>query len=84
MDDMGIYGSHIWLLYKDICGQNLVQLLGLLRAYQLGFVSRKAITGAIESCREPLAPPHDLDVANLLAKVQERLPRFAREGGNPA
>ena len=27
LDSLGCYGSKIWMLYKDVCGQNLVKTL---------------------------------------------------------
>ena len=27
LDDMGIYGSQIWIAYKDICGQDIELLM---------------------------------------------------------
>lgn len=63
LDSWGIYGSDIWVLYKDICGESIVKTLAVLRAAQLG------ITAEVEA----------KDVDGLLAKVQERLPGFAVE-----
>ena len=41
LDDMGIRGSGIWILYKDICGMDLVKLVALIRSVQLGFLNPK-------------------------------------------
>lgn len=38
LDERGIYGSRIWILYKDICGESIVRLMFLIRACQLGIV----------------------------------------------
>lgn len=70
LDDMSIYGSRIWMLYKDICQMNLAHTLGLLRARQLGFVSEAELTYAIDNMGQGL----QLDTA--LEQVSERLPRF--------
>ena len=32
LDINGIYGSDIWVLYKDICGQDPVKMIAVLRA----------------------------------------------------
>ena len=37
LDTFGIYGSKIWILYKDICCENIVHTITVLRAVQLGF-----------------------------------------------
>lgn len=39
LDLFNIYGSNIWVLYKDVAGSNLAVLHGLLRSVQLGFCS---------------------------------------------
>jgi hypothetical protein len=75
LDTLGIYGSHIWVLYKDICGQNLVRMLGLLRANQLGFLSNADLKNAVHA----LPADRALDVDALLAKVKEQLPRFGED-----
>jgi hypothetical protein len=70
LDTHGIYGSRIWMLYKDVCGEDLVKTLGVLRACQLGFASESAINHAIDNYGQ------GLDVANLVQKVKEQLPEF--------
>jgi len=74
LDDLGIYGPDIWLLYKDVCNQNLVAMLGVLRAYQMGYATEAQIRCAIGNRGDVL------DVAALLDKVREELPTFAAEG----
>jgi hypothetical protein len=78
LDTLEIYGSHIWLLYKDICGENLENMLGVLRAWQLGFLTENTLKEAVLNCNRP-PWHHGLDVENLVAQVKERLPNF---GGN--
>lgn len=68
LDALGIYGSDIWLLYKDICNESLVNLIGILRANQLGFLSEKELANAIENSRS-----HNLDIENLVSKVKDHL-----------
>lgn len=74
LDTHDIYGSDIWILYKDVCGSNLVSMLGLLRAVQLGFATEFELKHAIT--RYQIAPDR---LAELLAKVKERLPKFGAE-----
>jgi len=80
LDTMGIYGSHIWLLYKDICGQNITRMLTILRAKQLGFIGEDEILTAIGLADGP-GQGHQgfLDQENLLEKVREKLPEFAKK-----
>src|SRR3990172_6720792 len=65
LDSAGIYGEHIWMLYKDVCGEDLVKTCAVMRSWQLGFID------------DPKAvKPEEVD--GLLAKVKERLPMFGR------
>lgn len=73
LDTYGIYGSEIWVLYKDVCGQDLVMMLALLRAVQLGIMPQFDLKDAIARHRMT-----DERKAELLVSVKERLPRFAR------
>jgi len=49
LDTLGLYGSDIWILYKDLCGENLVLMLGVMRAYQMGLVSAEVIRTSVKS-----------------------------------
>lgn len=73
LDNLDCYGSRIWMLYKDVCGQNLNHMLGLLRANQLGYVTDREINQAIDGDQSTL------DLPALLVQVKERLPRFVME-----
>jgi len=75
LDSMGIYGSKIWVLYKDVCGQNLVNMIALFRAYQLGQVEG-VYDHHIKMASEgvPLSKPFDFPA--IVATVKNRLPSF--------
>ena len=73
LDSLGVYEHRIWMLYKDVCKQDLVNTIGVLRANQLGFVSAQALCHGIDNRGA------GLDVADLVKQVRERLPRFAVE-----
>jgi hypothetical protein len=66
LDSYGIYGSRIWMLYKDVCGENITTTLAVLRACQLGFVTESKINHAIDNYGE------GIDVSALVAAVKER------------
>ena len=70
MDTLEIYGPKIWMLFKDVCGEDLIKMLGLLRAVQLGFLSETKLRFAIDNYGE------GIDIDDLLTQVQERLPAF--------
>jgi hypothetical protein len=73
MDTLKVYGARIWMLYKDVCGEDLRRMIALLRSWQLGFVSSVEIDHAIENYGD------GIDIPLLVAKVEERLPLFQRE-----
>lgn len=77
LDTNGIYGEDIWLLYKDLCGQDLIKTISVLRAIQLGIIPEIKVKNAIESCKDP-GRVSLLDVDNCLHQVQERLPSFGQ------
>lgn len=78
LDMMGIYGDGIWLLYKDICGEDLVKTIAVIRASQLGFIHPDKIVEAIDCHRTYNRTAADIYPDDLLAKVQERLPKFGQ------
>lgn len=70
LDTFGIYGSRIWMLYKDICGESLVDMLGLLKAVRFEYLSKSVLDHAIDNCGD------GLDVQDYVKKVKEKLPKF--------
>ena len=74
LDLYGITGSNIWQLWKDVCRENVVHFLAVLRAAQLGLVDVETVVGASQD-----PPTATLDPVDLLAKVKARLPKFAAE-----
>lgn len=70
MDSLGIYGSRIWLLYKDVCHESLVLMLACLRGWQLGLLPEYDLKAAIDGDRTRI----DADV--VLAMVKARLDSF--------
>jgi hypothetical protein len=70
LDNLDCYGSRIWMLYKDVCGQNINTMLGLLRCCQMGFTSDRKINAAIDGDKAAL------DIPALLAQLKEQLPDF--------
>jgi hypothetical protein len=73
MDSLDIYEDKIWLLYSDVCHQNLSKLVAILRAYQLGQLegcTEHAIHHAINNNGE------GLDIDKIVTAVTTRLPDF--------
>lgn len=69
LDTEDIYEERIWMLYKDVCGENIVKMLACLRASQLGFITTTQLSQTINSRDK-------LDVDDLLTKVKKRLNKF--------
>ena len=72
LDSAGIYGPRVWMLHKDVCGEDLVTTIGLLRGWQLGIVTEAELLHAIDNRGA------GIDVSDVLAKVREQLPNFGR------
>ena len=80
LDTLGIYGSYIWIFYKDICGEDTATTMAVLRAWQLGFLPGEQLQAAVR-CREDYSAERVvLDLPVLIAKVKARLPSFNMEG----
>jgi len=76
-DTLDIYESRIWMLYKDVCGEDYGVMLAVLRASQLGGLEgcdEKAINQAIDHRGE------GLNLKKIVAAVQKRLPAFKVDG----
>lgn len=70
LDTLGLYGPKIWMLFKDVCGEDLSKMLAVLRGWQLGFVSAEQVRIAVENYG------NGIDVVDLCNKVGKRLPAF--------
>ncbi len=74
LDALSIYSSDIWLLYKDVCQEDLPTMLGLLRAVQLGYCTGRELGNAIKDPRRFPAECKE----DLIKQVKERLPAFGK------
>lgn len=70
LDTLGLYGSKIWMLYKDVCDHDLSKMLGVLRGWQLGFLNEAQVRHATENRGD------GINLDEICSKVCERLPRF--------
>ena len=70
LDTLGIYSSRIWMLYKDVCGENLSTMLAIERAWQFGFVDSVRLNHAIDN------RGRGIDIEDLVRQVKDRLPAF--------
>ena len=70
LDTLGIYGPEIWMLYKDVCGEDIADTITVLRGYQLGFITHHQLNHAIQNGGD------GLDVNDVLKQVKDKLPLF--------
>ncbi len=70
LDSFNIYVSRIWMLYKDVCKQDIVKTIAVLRACQLGILTRTSLNYAIDNYGR------GIDVESLYKQVKAKLPNF--------
>jgi hypothetical protein len=69
LDWLGIYGSRIWILYKDVCGENIARTIAMLRSVQMGVISKEDLESAMER-------KSTLDIPSILEKIKAELPNL--------
>jgi hypothetical protein len=70
LDALSIYGPRIWMLYKDVCKEDLLSMVALLRANQLGFLNESSLNNAIDNYGQ------GIDLPEILKRVEEELEEF--------
>ncbi len=86
LDTHKIYGEDIWILYKYICGEDIVNVCAVLRAVQLGILPEEDMKAAIFHYRELAAGTltRPLDMPTILKAVMDQLEEFNRhKEGSP-
>ncbi|MEO6176803.1 MAG: hypothetical protein ABIP27_16750 [Flavobacterium circumlabens] len=74
LDTLQIYGTDIYVLYSDICGKDIVKMIAVLRAVQMGWSSAPLLK---EACsRQDYAGRELIPVDSLYIKVKRELPNF--------
>ena len=73
LDSLGIYGSRIWSLYKDVCGENIATTMAVVRAVQLDKLSEHTLDHAIDNRGE------GINTEEIVAIIQEELPKYGRK-----
>lgn len=74
LDSHDIYEHHIWMLYKDVCGQDLTRMFAMLRAVQLGYLAEARLVSAVKDGQTFSAE----EIEGYEKKVRERLPAFGK------
>jgi hypothetical protein len=75
LDNWEIYGSHIYILWNDICKRNTRDFLLLIRACQLGYLSHTELQ---KKSREDYGSFPAEKWAELNEKVCNFLPKFQK------
>jgi hypothetical protein len=72
LDALEVYGPDIWLLYKDVAGENLSVMMCILRAHQFGLqnISKDIVHHAIDFRGE------GVDIPGVTAALKKELPNF--------
>ena len=73
LDTCKIYEHRIWMLYKDVCSEDLVKMFAVMRSWQLGFLSQDKLDHAIDNYGD------GIDVDELEQQVRARLPAFGKQ-----
>ena len=72
LDSHAIYGSRIWMFYKDVCGSDFTKMIALMRSVQLGIISEDKLNHAIDNYGD------GLDINKLHNLVCDRLESFEK------
>ena len=73
LDDIGIYGPNIWMLFKDVCNKDINKVILVLRAKQLGIIDK----GDIDLAMGMVKP---LNFGMIAKMVQKEIPEFVYFG----
>ncbi len=82
LDTLGIYGSRIWMLYKDFCGEDAEKAVFVLRACQMGFITERELNYAIDNrgadlnCPEAARMDSKFPLDAVISMTQEALGRI--------
>jgi len=75
LDTHEIYGSNIWILYKDVCGENITNMLAILRGVQLGIISIDVVKNDYMHINAYRGKMYD-DFTGLIESIRKIVPNF--------
>ena len=81
LDNWGIYGSSIYVLWNDKCNRDVRTMLMLIRATQLGFFSQSRLQQLAADQMRDIAMP-DEEIEELDRKVCEALDQFKKKSAS--
>lgn len=70
LDSEAVYGPEIWMLYKDVCKEQLWKMVGVIRACQLGIINQSQLHHAINNRGE------GINIDDCIKQVADRLKGF--------
>lgn len=70
LDSEEVYGPQIWMLYKDVCKEQLWEMIAVIRACQLGFINKTQLHHAIDNYGE------GINIEDCITQVTSRLSGF--------
>ena len=76
LDSFGIYGTDIYVLYSDICNQNIAKFIAVIRSAPIGLFSRDILKDACH--RQDYSGRNMVPVDELYKKLKELLPEVDR------
>ncbi|MFH6945136.1 hypothetical protein [Flavobacterium sp. FlaQc-50] len=74
LDTWQIYGTDIYVLYSDICDKDIVKMIAVLRATQMGLFAESLLKDACS--RQDYSGRDIVPVNELYEKVKQKLPKF--------
>lgn len=77
LDSNNIYGTDIYVLWNDICDRNIIKMIAVIRASQMGLFSNTILKNACS--RQDYSGQKMVPVEDLYKQVCERLPDFDKE-----
>ena len=67
LETLNIVGSRIWMLYKDVCKEDIAKTILLVYANKIGIISKESLDKAIDNYGE------GLDVEETVKQVEKEL-----------
>lgn len=74
LDSLCIYDTDIYVLYSDICDKDIVKMIAVLRAVQMGLFPSAVLKDVCS--RQDFSGKEIVPVNDLYNKVKEAFPRF--------
>jgi hypothetical protein len=76
LDNIGIYGSAIWVLFKNVCKEKPAVMIAVLRATQLGILDKETVLASAVRQNRQADQEILFDPIDIYYKVRERLGIF--------